>query len=103
MADPSKCPVIPDEPTVTIGSGVVRKRHTILGLGWSSVIRCETIKDLHLHISMQTTGRSGTPYYELRATLSNGRHRSLGSGVRDKRQAVWLAAQMRSAIGLEAS
>lgn len=57
---------------------------------------------IDLHISMQTTGRSGTPYYEIRAARSNGRRLSLGGGIRDKAHAEWLAGQMRLAIGLAA-
>ena len=86
--------------TVTIGAGVVRRRHTILGLGSTREIPAADIAQIDLPITMQTTGRSGTPYYELRAKRTNGRKLSLGSGIRDKRQAEWLAAEMRAAIGL---
>ena len=58
------------------------------------------ISKIDLHISMQTTGRSGTPYYEIRATKRNGRRGSLGSGIRNKAHAEWLAREMRSAVGL---
>jgi hypothetical protein len=86
---------------VTIGPGLVRRRHAILGLGSTRTIPSPDIMDVRLDITMQqNSGRSGTPYYELKALLKNGRRRSLGGGVRDKRQAEWLAAQMRSAIGL---
>jgi hypothetical protein len=50
---------------------------------------------------MQSTGRSGTPYYELRATLDTGRHTHLGYGIRNKRHAEWLADRMRAEIGLK--
>ena len=48
---------------------------------------------------MQTTGRSGTPFYEIRVTKPNGRRGSLGSGIR-KAHAEWLAREMRSGMGL---
>ncbi|MSO20399.1 MAG: hypothetical protein EXQ56_08025 [Acidobacteria bacterium] len=86
--------------TLTVGGGMVRTLRTVLGLGWRNAIPFENITKFDLHINMQTSGRRGTPYYALRATLLNGRHRTLVSGIRDKRQAEWLAAQMRSAIGL---
>ena len=86
--------------TVTIGAGVVRRRHTILGLGATRAIPVADIVQIELPITMQTSGRSGTPYYELRAKRTSGRKLSLGGGIRDKRQAEWLAAEMRAAIGL---
>ncbi len=89
--------------TTTIGSGHVRRRHTVLGLGTTRTIAASDIATIDLHISMQTEGRYGTPYYDVRAVLGNGRKVSLGSGVRSKQQAEWIAAQMRSAIGLRAA
>lgn len=87
--------------TVTIGNETVRRRHAISGMGSTRVIPKPSIKGLDLHISMQSTGRSGTPYYELRATLDTGRRTHLGAGIRNKRQAEWLADRMRSEIGLK--
>ena len=52
---------------------------------------------------MQTQGRFGTPYYDIRATLKNGRKRTLGGGIRQKRHAEWLAAQVRGTIGIRAA
>jgi hypothetical protein len=50
---------------------------------------------------MQTQGRFGTPYYEVRAGSRTARRLSLGDGIRNKRHAEWLAAQMRASIGLK--
>jgi hypothetical protein len=86
--------------TVTVGPHTVRCRQAIAGLGTTRVIAPTDMVKIDLHISMQTTGRSGTPYYEIRATTGAGRHRSLGSGIRNKAHAEWLAQEMRSAIGL---
>lgn len=86
--------------TVTVGPHTVRCRRAIAGLGTTRVIASTDIVKIDLHISMQTSGRSGTPYYEIRATTGAGRHRSLGSGIRNKAHAEWLAQEMRSAIGL---
>jgi len=86
--------------TVTIGSDAVHRRHAILGVGSTRVIPRSSIKGLDLNISMQSTGRTGTPYYELRATLDTGRRTHLGQGIRNKRHAEWLAERMRSDIGL---
>jgi hypothetical protein len=86
--------------TFTVGPHTVRCRQAIAGLGATRVIASTDIVKIDLHISMQTTGRTGTPYYEIRATTGPGRHRSLGSGIRNKAHAEWLAQEMRSAIGL---
>jgi hypothetical protein len=84
--------------TVTIGSESVSRRHAILGIGSTRVIPKRSITSLDVPISMQSTGRSGTPYYELRATLDTGRHKHLGRGIRNKRHAEWLLERMRSEI-----
>jgi hypothetical protein len=86
---------------VIAGNGTLRVRHTILGAGGTRTLSAAEIAAIELHISMQTQGRYGTPYYEVRARLRSGRKASLGSGVRDKRHAEWLAAQMRAAIGVK--
>ncbi len=86
--------------TLTVGGGAVRRLHTVLGLGWRRAIPYENISKIDLHINMQTSGRQGTPYYALRATFIYGRHRTLASGIRDKRHAEWLAAELCRAIGL---
>jgi hypothetical protein len=86
---------------VTAGTRTLRVRHTVLGAGGSRTLAAAEIASIDLHISMQTQGRYGTPYYELRARLKTGRKVALGSGVRDKRHAEWLAAQMRAAAGIK--
>jgi hypothetical protein len=88
--------------TVSIGEGTVSRRITMLGMGGTRVIPFHAIKKLDLHISMQSTGRSGTPYYEIRATLDTGKRKHLGFGIRNKRQAEWVVDRMRKEIGLAA-
>jgi hypothetical protein len=87
--------------TVTAAAGQLRVRHTLLGIGGTRVIAAAEVASIELHIGMQTQGRYGTPYYDVRARLKSGRKRTLGSGVRNKRHAEWLAAQMRAAVGLK--
>jgi hypothetical protein len=88
--------------TVTIGAGTVRRRHGMFGLGSTRVIPCQIINSLDLHIGMQSSGRSGIPYYDLRATFTTGKHKHLGDGIRNKRHAEWLIERMRQEIGLGA-
>jgi hypothetical protein len=87
--------------TVTAAAGELRVRHALLGIGGTRVIAAAEVASIELHIGMQTQGRYGTPYYDVRARLKSGRKRTLGSGVRNKRHAEWLAAQMRAAVGLK--
>jgi hypothetical protein len=86
---------------VTAGHGALRVHHRRLGMGGTRVIGAADIAAIELHISMQTQGRHGTPYYQVRARLVSGRKAALGSGIRNKRHAEWLAAQLRSSIGLK--
>jgi len=88
--------------TVVVGeNGTLRVRHTVLGAGRARTLAAAEIASIVLHINMQTQGRYGTPYYEVRARLTSGRSVSLGDGIRNKRHAEWLAAQMRASIGLK--
>jgi hypothetical protein len=87
--------------TVTAAAGELRVHHTLLGIGGTRVLAAADIASIELHIGMQTTGRYGTPYYDIRARRKNGRKQTLGSGVRNKRHAEWLAAQMRAAVGIK--
>ncbi len=88
--------------TVSISSEAVRRRVGMFGTGATRVIPAQSVKKLDLHISMQSAGRAGTPYYEIRATLDTGKHKHLGSGIRNKRHAEWLADRMKKEIGLAA-
>ncbi len=85
---------------VTVGPHAIRCRHAIAGFGTTRAIASADIAKIDLHISMQTSGRSGTPYYEIRATTRAGRRHALGNGIGKKAHAEWLANDMRSAIGL---
>jgi hypothetical protein len=86
--------------TVTIGSDTIRRRHALLGIGATRSLPVADIAKLELTISMQTSGRAGTPYYEIRATCRNGRRTSFGTGIKDKHQAEWLREQMAVSIGI---
>ena len=85
---------------VTVGPHAIRCRRAIAGFGTTRAIASADIARIDLYISMQTSGRSGTPYYEIRATTRAGRRHALGNGIGKKAHAEWLANDMRSAIGL---
>ena len=86
---------------VVAGNGTLRVRHAVLGAGGSRTLAAAEIASIDLHITMQTQGRYGTPYYAVRARLTSGRKVSLGDGIGHKRHAEWLAARMRASIGLK--
>lgn len=83
--------------TVAIEGGHVSRRYTMLGLGRTRRWHVDEIKDIVLRIGSQTQGRTGVPYYDVRALLRSGRLVTLGPRIRSKREAEWLAARMRSA------
>jgi hypothetical protein len=85
---------------VTAGSGTLRVRRTVFGVGSTRTVAAADIASIELHIGMQTQGRHGTPYYDVRARLKNGRKVTVGSGVRNKRHAEWLADQIGGATGV---
>ena len=85
---------------VIVTPGSVRRRHGWFGIGRWRTIETMDVSDLMLTINMQTTGRAGTPYYEILARLKNGRRVGLGDGIRNKRHAEWLLAQMKEESGM---
>jgi hypothetical protein len=57
----------------------------------------EEIKDIKLHIGMS----SGTnAFYDLRVVTVFGRETAVATSIADKREAEWLAQQMKTALGL---
>jgi hypothetical protein len=86
--------------TVVAANGALRVRHSLLGAGSERTLLAGEVASIDLHINMQTQGRYGTPYYQVRARLKSGRKTGLGDGIRNKRHAEWLAQQMRGAINL---
>lgn len=87
--------------TVRVGSGMLRTRQGVLGIGSTRRFPLGEIAGLKMKIGMQSGGRSGTPYYDIQMVLEGGKERTLGGNIRDKRQAEWLVAQMCSAAGLK--
>jgi hypothetical protein len=86
---------------VTIADGRARRRYSMLGIALNKAWFGAELRSIDLHIANQTQGATGTPYYDLRATTTSGRHVTLGTRVRDKRQAEWLASRLRAGLGLE--
>src|SRR6266481_3350680 len=64
----------------------------------SSRIACADVSDLKLNVGLQTGGGSGTPYYDIQLICRDGRKRTAGRQIRNKREAVWLMNQIKQAI-----
>jgi hypothetical protein len=60
----------------------------------------EEIKDLKLHIGM-TSGTKA--FYDLRVITVFGREATIASSISDKREAEWLAHEMKTALGLSSA
>jgi hypothetical protein len=58
----------------------------------------EEIKDIVLHIGMTSGTRA---YYDLRVLTVFGRGRTIATSIADKREAEWLAQEMKAALGLK--
>jgi hypothetical protein len=78
----------PDELVVAQGLGAPRTSRTVPAV---------ELKDIVLKIGMQSGDRL---WYDLYAVRTNGRKLDVGGGIRDKREAEWIAAQLRRALGL---
>ncbi len=82
---------------VVIESGGVRIHRSTLGFRTTTVIPCEEVSDVNLHVGMQqnqTVTQSGQAYYDIEFHRQPGRKVTAGRGVRNKREAEWLAEQM---------
>ena len=84
---------------VTIENGCVTIRSSVLGIARTQQIPCAGISDFKLNIGVQSGGGSGTPYYYIQLICRDGRKRTTGRQIRNKREAVWVMNQMKRAIG----
>jgi hypothetical protein len=80
---------------VTADAGTV-----VLARGYLSPARerrlpMSEIAEVKARIGMQA---GGAPYYDLVLVLADGRSVTAGHGIRDKREAEWLAATLRRAV-----
>lgn len=73
---------------VTVASGY-------LATGMGKRIGAGEIADVTPTITMQG---GGTPYYDVTIVRKDGKKVSAGSGIRDKREAEWLAATLKAAL-----
>lgn len=82
---------------VTAGRDGVAIASGFVGVGDPRTVAAADITGVDVAIGMQA---GTTVYYALMVVRKDGRRVSAGSGIRDKREAEWLAGLVRQAIGL---
>ncbi len=87
---------------LVIEAGEARLTRGFLGVGPVRVFRCADLKDIRLTIGMQSGDRNGTPYYTLTLLDRFDTSYSAGRYIRDKREAEWLAAEIKRRIAAAA-
>lgn len=81
--------------TVRGDTGLLLVDRRILGYGGERRIEGETIKSIDVAIGMQL---GSTPYYDIKVTPTGGRPITVGGGIRDKREAQWIAGLLVTAV-----
>jgi hypothetical protein len=73
---------------VTVATGWLTPRR-------EQALRADEISEVAIRIASQA---GNTPYYEVSLVTSTGKRVAAGQGIRDKREAEWLAAMLRTAM-----
>lgn len=81
---------------VTVESGGVTVASGYLAAGAGKRIETGEIAEVTTAIGMQS---GNSPYYDVTIVLKSGRKVKAGGGIRDKREAEWLAATVGRALG----
>jgi hypothetical protein len=80
---------------VTVEPGTITVASGYLTTGAGKTIDADDIADVTPTITMQG---GGTAYYDVTIVRKNGKKVSAGSGIRDKREAEWLAATLKESL-----
>jgi hypothetical protein len=80
---------------VTVGGGAVTVASGVLAPTRERRLAAAEIAEVTTRIGMQA---GSTPYYDLVLVRTDGKRVNAGRGLRDKREAEWLAASMREAL-----
>jgi hypothetical protein len=83
---------------VTVDAGTLSVATGYLAPGRERRLALGEIADVSIAIGMQAGSR---PYYDVVILRKNGKKVIAGRALRDKREAEWLAATIKSALGLE--
>jgi hypothetical protein len=80
---------------VVVEKGTVTITKTLLGVPWTRRASCADITDVRLAIGMSTGSRA---WYDLKLARRHGPPLGAGSGVGNKREAEWLAAELKQLL-----
>jgi hypothetical protein len=69
------------------------------GIGRRRAYPRSEIEDVKTRIGTQSGGRSGTPFYDLYLVRRSGRDVLIGRYIRNKREAEWLAGEVKACLG----
>jgi hypothetical protein len=83
---------------VVIGAAALHRHKTFLFFQNQKKLIREEIKDIKLHLGM-TSGTQA--FYDLRVVTVFGREKTIASSIANKREAEWLAQEMKTALGLK--
>jgi hypothetical protein len=86
---------------VVIGSGNVMIHSGILGIGPTRTVQFSQIAAFTMPVGMQSGGRSGAPFYDIKIRLNDGKEVKLASGIGNKLEAQWLISRMKSETGFK--
>jgi hypothetical protein len=80
---------------VTAGDGAVRVASGLITAGRERLVPSPEVVEVVTRIGMQA---GGTPYYDIVVVRRNGRKVVAGRGIRDKREAEWVAGLIRESV-----
>jgi hypothetical protein len=83
---------------VAAGNGGLTVASGYLATGGGRTLPASAIDDVTTRITMQAGAR---PYYDIVVTTKEGKKITAGHAVRDKREAEWLAATIKQALGVK--
>lgn len=86
---------------MAMGTDRVKLQRGLLGVGPTREVEFSQIAGILMPIGMQSGERSGTPYYEIRLRLNDGKEVMVAEGIRSKPEAEWLVARLKTEIGLK--
>ncbi|MBI3476701.1 MAG: hypothetical protein HY010_13295 [Acidobacteria bacterium] len=85
---------------VGIGKGELLLQAGFLGVGRLRRFAFAEIASISSAIRSQQGGSTGTPYYDIELTLSNGKKITLGRTIPNHQEVAWLVEKMKRLIGL---
>ena len=80
---------------VTAGPGGLAITSRLLGVSWTVRAPASDVGEITLKVGMQV---GMTPYYDLKIARASGRPLTISSSLRNKREAEWLAAEIKKAL-----